>query len=472
MGGAAMTLAQGPTGSMYEFVGGYPTPETIRQAYDEADLNRAVQAYRFFYPSVSIMATWKGNLRAGMVANKVFGLLEGTPKQYVFTPNSDTPYSGLPLDVSDGPMVLDFPPGPLMSTMNDLNQRWVMDMGLPGPDRGRGGRHVVVPPGYTGQVPEGSTVGTPTTNRVLTLLRAMPEGKDMQGAIELMQSVKVYRLGERPVEPQWVDLTTMVDEDFTPVPWETNLTFWEVLAELLNAEPSFTEFRAHYGDLAELGIAKGQAFEPDERMREILTRAAVMGHAQLAVQSFADRRPDRAVWPGSHWEWAVLRPENGTFDTPHYADVYARQKWFYQAQIESPAMFARSPGAGSLYWLGTRDVNGAYLDGGQNYTLTVPQPVPAKLFWSLTVYDARTRSEIRAEQGRAALRSMFELDNSPTDKPVRLHFGPQPPASHNADNHWIQTLPAAGWFAYFRIYGPDGPAFDDSWQLPDFETTD
>ena len=128
----------------YEFAGGYPTPETVRRAYDEADLNRAVQAYRFFYPSVSIMATWKGNLRAGMVANKVFGLLEGTPKQFVFTPNSDTPYSGLPLDVSDGPMVLEFPPGPLMSTANDLNQRWVIDMGLPGPDKGQGGKHLIL----------------------------------------------------------------------------------------------------------------------------------------------------------------------------------------------------------------------------------------------------------------------------------------------------------------------------------------
>ena len=146
---------------LYEFAGGYPTPETVRRAYDEADLNRAVQAYRFFYPSVSIMATWKGNLRSGMVANKVFGLLEGTPKQYVFTPNSDTPYSGLPLDVSDGPMVLEFPPGPLMSTANDLNQRWVIDMGLPGPDQGQGGKHLVLPPGYDGEVPAGFNVGPP-----------------------------------------------------------------------------------------------------------------------------------------------------------------------------------------------------------------------------------------------------------------------------------------------------------------------
>jgi hypothetical protein len=242
----------------------------------------------------------------------------------------------LPLDVDGGPMVLEFPPGPLMSTANDLNQRWVIDMGLPGPDRGQGGRHLILPPGYDGEVPPGFNVGRPTTNRVLVLLRALPRGKDMNTAVELMKSVKVYRLGEDPVEPQWVDLTQKADEDFTPVPWEDNLTYWEVLAELINDEPPFDAFRAHYGDLAELGIAKGRPFAPDERMRGILARAAVMGHAQLAAQSFADRRPDREVWPGTHWEWAVLRPENGTFDTPDYADVYARQKWFYQAQIESP----------------------------------------------------------------------------------------------------------------------------------------
>ena len=180
-------------------------------------------------------------------------------------------------------------------------------------------------------------------------------------------------------------------------------------------------------------------------MRTILVRAAVMGHAQLAAQSFADRRPDREVWPGTHWEWAVLRPENGTFDTPDYADVYARQKWFYQAQIESPAMFARTPGAGSLYWLATRDNSGAYLDGGKTYTLAVPQPVPAKLFWSITVYDARTRSEIRADQGKAAIRSLFELADLPADKPVRLHFGPdRPPPERRTAPGFRPSLTWAG----------------------------
>jgi hypothetical protein len=292
---------------------------------------------------------------------------------------------------------------------------------------------------------------------VLVLLRALPRGKDMAGAVALMKSVKVYRLGEDPVAPQWVDLTQKADEDFTPVPWEDNLTYREVLAELLNSEPPFAEYRAHYGDLAELGIASGRPFEPDERMRAILVRAAVMGHAQLAVQSFADRRPDRVVWPGTRWEWAVLRPENGTFDTPGYADVYARQKWFYQAQIESPAMFARTPGAGSLYWLATRDATGAYLDGTNSYTLDVPQPVPARLFWSLTVYDARTRSEIRTGQNQAAIRSMFELAGAPAGQPVRLYFGPEPPPGGAPDGTWIQTSPAWAGSPTSASTVPKGP---------------
>ena len=216
----------------------------------------------------------------------------------------------------------------------------------------------------------------------------------------------------------------------------------------------------------QLGIEKGKPFDPDDRMRDILTRASQLGNAQLRVQSFADRRPDREVWPGTTWEWAVLRPENGTFDAETYTDNYARQKWFYQAQIESPAMFKRSAGAGSLYWLNTRDSTGAFLDGSNRYSLNVPQPVPDKLFWSITVYDAETRSEILTDQNKAALRSMLELADAPTDGPVELHFGPTPPPE--GEDRWIKTIHGKGWFVYFRIYGPDRPAFDGSWQLPDF----
>jgi hypothetical protein len=92
--------------------------------------------------------------------------------------------------------------------------------------------------------------------------------------------------------------------------------------------------------------------------------------------------------------------------------------------------------------------------------------VPAKLFWSVTVYDAETRSQIQTDQARAALRSLFEL-NDATGDAAELYFGPEPPAGQQ--DRWIKTIPGKGWFVYFRIYGPEQPAFDGSWQPGDFE---
>jgi hypothetical protein len=146
-----------------------------------------------------------------------------------------------------------------------------------------------------------------------------------------------------------------------------------------------------------------------------------------------------------------------------------REKWLFQAQIESPAMFARAPGAGSLYWLGARDSTGAYLDGGRTYRLSVPLPVPAVLFWSITVYDAETRTELVTEQKLAALRSLVELtpDKLGDARQADLFFGPECP--NGADGRWIKTTADRGWFVYFRIYGPEGSAFDGTWRLPGFE---
>jgi hypothetical protein len=73
----------------------------------------------------------------------------------VFTPNSDTAYAGVLLDLSEGPVIIDIPAGSIMAAVNDMNQRWVADMGLPGPDAGKGGKHMILPPGYQG--PAGPT---------------------------------------------------------------------------------------------------------------------------------------------------------------------------------------------------------------------------------------------------------------------------------------------------------------------------
>jgi hypothetical protein len=269
-------------------------------------------------------------------------------------------------------------------------------------------------------------------------------------------------------EPRWIDLSSK-PHDTTPLAWESNLGFWRVLHEVVDSEPLLEADAGFSGDLAALGLVKGKPFAPDARGKRLLEEAARLGKVELCAQAFADRRPDRVVWPERRWEWSALRFENADFMTETHLDLEARDKWFYQAIGASPAMFRRQAGSGSVYWLGTRDKSGDFLDGAKTYTLTVPQPVPCALFWSLTVYDAETRSQIQNKQGRAALRSLFELADAPAGEPVELRFGPTAPAGKaRSDARWIQTLPGKGWFAYLRVYGPEPAAFDGSWKPGDF----
>jgi hypothetical protein len=451
----------------YAFDRGFPTGDTAAHAYDDADLNRAIQAYKFFYPTVSGAAIVRGNEQIGVVPNKVFGILDCAPEQLVFTANSDTPYGPLMLDLGVGPLVVELAPGPLIVCSMDVNQRWVADMGLPGPDAGKGGKHLLIPPDYNGDVPSGYYVHRASSNRQIVGARSLPVNGDVQGAKDRLKTIKVYPLNETPgwTEPTWLDVTGKT-QDTTPVAWEDNIQYWVVLAKTVDEEPAYAGYHDYYGELAALGIEKGKPFAPDTRMKRILEEAARIANAQMRVQSFGDRRPDRAVWTDRRWQWASLRFEDGDFNTASRLDTEAREKWFFQAVGASPAMFKRDTTAGSLYWLGIRDRDDAYLDGASQYTLAVPLPVPAKLFWSVTVYDADSRSQVQTAQKKAALRSMFELEDA-TGASVDLHFGPTAPAGQA--NRWIQTTPGRGWFVYFRIYGPDGPAFDGSWKPGDFE---
>ncbi|SHL35379.1 Uncharacterized conserved protein [Chitinophaga jiangningensis] len=456
------------TATGYEFNGGYPTKATIQKAYDDADLVRAIAAYKFFYPTVSGEAILKGNLDIGIIPNKIVGKLDTKPQQIGYTLNSDTPYGPFLLDLSQGPMVVEVPPGPLIVVAMDVNQRWVADMGIPGPDAGNGGKHLILPPDYKGEVPAGYHVWKASSNNLTVGIRALPVAGDVDDAMNRLGTVKLRPLhpGADWKEPQILDLTGK-PQNTTPAEYETSLKYWEVLHGVIDREPAYAGYRDYYGELAVLGIVKGKPFAPDARMKGILEKAAKVANAQMRVQSFADRRPDAVVWKDRQWEWAGLRPENGDFDAASYVDLDAREVWFYQAIGASPAMFRRQAGGGSVYWLATKDKQGEYLDGGKTYKLTVPQPVPAKLFWSVTVYDAETRSQVLTDQNKAALRSMFELKDLAGNPNAELYFGPTAPAGKEAQ--WIKTIPGKGWFVYFRVYGPEAKAFDGSWKPADFE---
>jgi hypothetical protein len=448
---------------------GYPTPETALRVQDEQDYQHAIHAYRFFYPTVSMEGTFQGTRDAGAEDNKNVMILAGSPRHVLFTGNSDTPYMGAVLNLKQsGPMVIDLPAGSYLGVINDHHFRYVHDVGIPGPDAGNGGRHLILPPDYKGEVPPGYYTARSNTNLVYLAARALPAGGDMKGALEAQRRVKIYPLSQAANPPAFTFLD-MTDKgiNVTLLRWEDNLQYWEKLHKVLQEEPALEEFRPMYGMLAALGIEQGKPFAPDARMKAILEQAAQAGRAQMLVAGFGSSRPDRVVWNDRKWEWAALRYENGDFELPTGIDVEARDRWFSQAVAVSPKMFLRTAGAGSLYWLGLRDKNGAYLDGSKTYKLSVPQPVPQKLFWSVTVYDSATRSQIQTDQDKAALRSLVELKDVATTGATDLYFGPNAPAGK--ERQWIKTNPGKGWFVYFRLYGPEGPAFDGSWKPGDFE---
>jgi hypothetical protein len=178
----------------YGFERGFPTSDAAHKAYDDADLNRAIEAYRFFYPTVSGSAIFKGNQKLGVVPNRVFGTLDTQPRHVGFTLNSDTPYAPLILDLSQGPMVVELPPGPLICIAMDINQLWVADLGLPGPAAGKGDKVVFLPPGDKENPPAGYRVAKSPSNKVLVGVRSLPVNGDVSGAIALIKTVKVYPL--------------------------------------------------------------------------------------------------------------------------------------------------------------------------------------------------------------------------------------------------------------------------------------
>jgi len=255
-------------GSPYSFVRGYPTPETTQRVREDANFQGAVTAYRFWYPMVSTEGIFDGNRSVGIEDGKAWGIAAAGPRQVGFTLNSDTPYGSGVVDVSNGPMVIELPPGAFIGLVNDHHQGWVMDMGLPGPDKGRGGKHLILPPGYTGRVPDGYQVGRSRSLKNLFAIRALPIGGDIAKTMDALRAVKVYTLATagNPQPLQIID-TTERAMDSSSLRWEDNIQFWEILSRIIQDEPLVASFLPMYGLLSALGVENGEPFNPDARTR-------------------------------------------------------------------------------------------------------------------------------------------------------------------------------------------------------------
>ena len=138
-----------------KFHDGLPDKETIQKVYDNLDFVRGVEAFLLGIPAAMIQAMRRGYAEGGFPPNQGFGISESLAdaRSLFLTPNTVVVYCWGNLDVKDGPMVLEVPPG-VLGILNDAHWRFVTDLGLTGPDQGKGGKYLVVPPGYKGALPK------------------------------------------------------------------------------------------------------------------------------------------------------------------------------------------------------------------------------------------------------------------------------------------------------------------------------
>ena len=445
-----------------------PSAHEVERIRRDALVNRAIEAYKFFYPTLSMVLNFEALDEYGARANQGFLIQLTTPDIVTLTQNSDTPYGLGWGDASVGPIVVEIPKGPVMGVVDDMNFQFVTNMGLVGEESGAGANYLFVPPGHDGEVPDnGYLVRQLRTNHFLVCVR-VPDPDPKRG-LDFLRTLRMYPLAER-AEPPANDFQDVSDRKLVANPCVVDGTFevWNALKRALDMDVLSPSYYNEYGLLADLGLRKDRRFDPDDETKAILAQAAARADEQLVVAAFAGNAPERLVWPDRHWEWVVYSEGDNGYYERDFLRLSVRERWFYQATLETSKMFMHAEGAGSIYWLATTDANGDALDGGRSYRLMVPAPVPVAQFWSVTLYDLDTRSEINTEQFKPVLTSLRDDLTPDANGNITLHFGPDRPHETQA---WLQTNPGRQWFAYFRLYGPTKPAFDGTWKPSDFERT-
>lgn len=440
---------------------GVPDEETVRNVYDNLDFQRGVQAFLHGIQIASMSAMRTGILEFGP-SNETVLIFETLmdSKALWLTPNTTNIYMATWLELSDEPMVIETPPD-VLGLIDDHWFKWVGDFGRLGPDQSQGGKFLILPPGYDGEVPDGFFVYPTSTYGNWVIWRGFQVDGDTAPAVRTTkQTFRMYPLSQEDHPPEMTFVN--VSERFNSTVHRMDFGIFEEIDKVIQAEPSSGQNEEILGILAAIGIKKGQRFEPDERMRGILAEAADVGAATVRTIMSKPRDdifyfyPGESVWcdpfPGGSHEWLN--------DGATLLDV--RAGFFFYATGNTPAMARKIIGKGSKYAFAFNDSNGRPFEGDKTYKVHLPPDVPAKDFWSFTLYDNQTRAMLQTDFQFPGIDSKKPDLAQNDDGSYEVYFGPEPPTGH--ETNWVQTDPGKGWNMIFRLYGPLEPWFDKEWR--------
>ncbi|BCH30392.1 hypothetical protein MesoLjLc_23220 [Mesorhizobium sp. L-8-10] len=464
-----------------------PTAETAQTLKDELLFQQATQAYLWALPLINTLGMKFGSEEVFGAGYNVLPVWKERldTKTLVTTPNSDVIYAMGYADMGEtGPIVFEAPPN-LQGILLDFWQRpipvdggkFMGDVGLPGPDAGKGGKFLVLPPGYSGEVPEGYYVYRSDTNNLFIFLRAFyQDPNDLSPAVKLMEQAKVYPLNlpEAERKPMQYPNASGVPANMLP---RSDISAFEQLKWLLDHEGRNLAGPDGLGILASIGLVAGKPFTPSPTTREILDDAAEVAYKMSRVIGISEDVEGRSllVWPDRRWTNPINTaaepgPEKSIdfhwVDREHgFTDVERRVWMFTDYYSISPGMVSLTPGRGAFYSIAFNDAAGEPLSGDSSYKLTLPPDVPAELFWSLTLYEAENASGLATEARRFPSLGSRDKPVQNADGTIDLYIGPKAPAGQEAN--WLATAPGRGFFAILRLYGPGERAVDYSWKPGD-----
>jgi hypothetical protein len=469
------------------FAEGRPTKEAAQILRDELLFQRATQTYLWAMPLINTLGMQVGSEKVFGAGYNVLPIWKKRldAETQVTTPNSDVLYAMSYVDLGkDGPLVMEAPPG-LQGILLDYWQRPIPvdggkffgDVGLAGPDGGKGGKFLLLPPGYKGAVPEGYFVYRSATNSVFVFLRGFYEDpKNLTPAVAHLERTKIYPLnGEASAKPMTFPDASGVPANMLPI---SDGSAFDQLKLLVDRESDSLAGPDWLGMLAAIGIVKGQPFTPDANTRTILDCAARTAYKMGRVIGFEEKVSGKSYRMYSDRRWlnpfADGTPANptGTLNLAWenvaggYLDLDARIWMFTDYYSISPGMVSQNPGKGAKYVIGFTDSDGTPLVGASNYRLNLPANIPAANFWSVTLYDAENGSGLANGQPFPSLGSRDKPAQN-GDGSTDLYLGPQAPAG-KAGN-WLATVPGKGYFVIVRLYGPTEAAIDNSWKPGDIE---
>jgi len=436
---------------------------------DEQFVWRAVEAMIWGMPAVNLELMLQASTRLKASVNQITywsRLLDW--KCQTLTPNSDVIYLTPFFDTRDaGPVVIEIPPaddGVINGTLMDAWQSPLEDVGPAGLDAGKGGRYLILPPGYAGQVPEGYYVFRPATFGGYGLLRSILRSgsqADVDKAVAYAKRIRLYPLSaaQNPPETAFVDASgTLYD---ATIPYDAR--FYEHLAAVIQREPWLQRDRAMIDTLRTIGIEKGKPFAPNDKRRKQLAAAAKRAHTLL--DAAFERLFDTPFASGSRWTFptssAFAVQLTQDFPDPNQYAIGERGLLF------TYAFFApRRLGAGQFWLMTHKDAAGAPLEGGRTYRLRVPPNAPIRQFWSITLYDRSTHAFIR-EVPFTSRSSQTPGLTVGKDGSVELFMGPKAP--RGLDANWLPTRAGQRFEAMARFYGPEPALTDKTWTLPDID---